>query len=40
VSDGADLGAVLDGDRGRVLGVHQASDSDEMRQWIPSHAGF
>ena len=36
--DGADLGAVRDDDRRRVLDVHKASDGDEMRpnQPVPS----
>jgi len=35
VRDGADLGAVRDDERRRVLDVHKASDGDEMRPSRP-----
>ena len=39
VRDGAYLGAVLDGDRRRVLYVHKASAGDEMRPNGPVPSG-
>ena len=39
VRDGVHLGAVLDGDRRRVLYVHKASDGDEMRPNGPVPSG-
>jgi len=40
VRDGVHLGAVRDGDRRRILNVHQASDGDEMPPNGPVPSGL